>query len=124
MSGHPFNADASPAVDHASPPFNRRRETRVEDRHWYTYEMYDSLSAGAEAVAEGKVLSVNRSAHGILLVMSEPPRVRQLVALSNPRLGWYRSMMVYEICWAQSLPIGGEGNQFLVGCRHVTAASR
>ncbi|MBM4126473.1 MAG: hypothetical protein FJ247_03860 [Nitrospira sp.] len=124
MSGRPFKADASPTVDHASLPFNRRRETRVEDRHWYSYEMYESLSAGAEAVVEGKVLSVNRSAHGILLVMSEPPRVRQLVALSNPRLGWYRSTMVYEICWVQAFPIESEGHQFLVGCRHVTAASR
>lgn len=124
MSSRPFKADASPSVDHSSPPFNRRRETRVEDCHWYTYEMYESLSAGAEAVVEGKVLSVNRSAHGILLVMSEPPRVRLLVTLSNPQLGWHRSTMVYEICWVRALPIESEGNQFLVGCRHVTAASR
>ena len=97
---------------------------RQHDRHWYTYEMYESQSAGAEAVVEGKVLSLNRSAHGMLLLMSEPPCVRQLVALSNPRLGWYRSAMVYEICWVRALPIESERNQFLVGCRHVTAASR
>ena len=124
MTNRPVEDDASPRVEHASPPFNRRRESRVEDRHWYTYEMYESQSAGAEAVVEGKVLSLNRSAHGMLLLMSEPPCVRQLVALSNPRLGWYRSAMVYEICWVRALPIESERNQFLVGCRHVTAASR
>ena len=124
MSSRPFTGDASPSMDHSSPPYNRRRETRVEDRHWYTYELYESQSAGAEAVVEGKVLSLNRSAHGILLLMSEPPGIRQVVALSNPRLGWFRSTMVYEICWVQAAPIESEGNQFLVGCRHVTAASR
>jgi hypothetical protein len=86
--------------------------------------MYESHSAGAEAVVEGKVLSLNRSAHGILLLMSEPPRVRQLVALYNPCLGWYRSTMVYEICWVRELPIESESRQFLVGCRHITAALR
>lgn len=124
MSSRPFDTDASPRGDRSSPPFNRRRETRVEDRHWYTYEMYESQGGEAEVVAEGNVLSVNRSAHGILLLMSEPPRVRQVVALSNPRLGLYRSAMVYEICWVQALPLESEGHQFLVGCRHVTASSR
>lgn len=124
LTGGPFEADASPRVEHAVSPFNRRREARVEDRHWYTYEMYESHSTGAEAVVEGKVLSLNRSAHGILLLMSESPRVRQLVALYNPRLGWYRSTMVYEICWVRALSIESETSQFLVGCRHVMAASR
>lgn len=124
MASGPFEADAPPSVEHAVPSFNRRREARVEDRHWYTYEMYESYSAGTEAMVEGKVLSLNRSAHGILLLMSEPPRVQQLVALYNPRLGWYRSTMVYEICWVRALPIESESSQFLVGCRHITAVSR
>lgn len=124
MAGGPFEADAPPSVEHAVPSFNRRREARVEDRHWYTYEMYESYSAGTEAMVEGKVLSLNRSAHGILLLMSEPPRAQQLVALYNPRLGWYRSTMVYEICWVRALPIESESSQFLVGCRHITAVSR
>lgn len=124
MTSHPVEAEASPSMEHFVPPFNRRREARVEDRHWYSYEMYESYNPGAEAVVEGKVLSLNRSAHGILLLMSEPPRVQQLVALYNPRLGWYRSTMVYEICWVRALPIEPESSQFLVGCRHITAASR
>ena len=124
MTSHPVGADASPSVEHSVPRSNRRREARVEDRHWYTYEMYESHTAGAEAVVAGKVFSLNRSAHGILLLMSEPPRTRQLIALSNPRLGWYRSTMVYEICWVRALPIESNANQFLVGCRHITAASR
>jgi hypothetical protein len=124
MSSRPFKSDASMSEGRSFPPVNRRRETRVEDRHWYSYEIYESQNAGDEAVAEGKVLSLNRSAHGILLLMSEPPGIRQVVVLSNPRLGWYRSTMVYEICWVQAVPIESEGNQFLVGCRQVTAASR
>ena len=125
MTGRPVKGDASPSAELSVPPFNRRREARVEDRHWYTYEMYDRHAAKAEAVVEGKVLSLNRSAHGIQLVMSEPPQVRQLIALYNPQLGWQRSTMVYEICWVRALPIESEGSQFLVGCRHnITAVSR
>lgn len=124
IPSHPIEVDTSPIVKQSVPPVNRRSEARVEDRHWYSYEMYESRNAGAEVVVEGKVLSLNRSAHGILLLMREPPRVRHLVALSNPRLGWYRSTMVYEIRWVRALPIESEGSQYLVGCRHITAASR
>ncbi len=125
MSRRPAESDLSLNMELSSPPFNRRQEARVEDRHWYTYETYESHSAGREVVVEGKVQSLNRSAHGILLLMSAPPQVRQLIALSNPQLGWYRSTMVYEICWVRALPIESEHQQFLVGCRHnITARSR
>jgi hypothetical protein len=103
---------------------NRRQEARVEDRHWYTYEIYESHIDGAEAVVEGRVLSLNRSVHGILLLMSESPQTRQLIVLYNPRLGWHRSTMVYEVCWVRALPIDSNGDQFLVGCRQTTAMSR
>jgi hypothetical protein len=125
MTSRPVEADASPTLEHSVPPFNRRREARVEDRHWYTYEMYNAVADKSEAVVEGKVLSLNRSAHGILLLMREPPQVRQFIALYNPQLGWHRSTMVYEICWVRALPIESESSQYLVGCRHnITAASR
>lgn len=127
MTSRSIEADVSPSREHSGPPFNRRRETRIEDRHWYTYEMYDSHNSHnreGEPLVEGKVQSLNRSAQGILLVMSEAPHVRHIIVLSNPRLGWYRSTMVYEICWVQALPIEPDGHQFLVGCRHVTATSR
>ncbi|MBH0177774.1 MAG: hypothetical protein HP491_07870 [Nitrospira sp.] len=103
---------------------NRRREARVEDRHWYTYEIYESHLDGAEAVVEGRLLSMNRSAHGILLLMRESPQARQLIGLYNPRLGWQRATMMYEVCWVRALPIDSDGGQFLVGCRLTTAMSR
>ena len=103
---------------------NRRREARVEDRHWYSYETYESRFDGAEAVVEGRLLSLNRSAHGILLLMRESPHARQLIALYNPRLGWHRSTMVYQVCWVRVLPIDSDGSQFLVGCRQTTSMSR
>ena len=108
----------------SSAPFNRRREARIDDRHWYTYEIYESGADGGEPVVEGTVLSLNRSAHGILLLMREPPQTRQLIALYNPRLGWYRSTMMYEVCWVRVFPVESEGSQFLVGCRQTTAVSR
>ncbi len=105
-------------------PLNRRREIRVEDRHWYTYEMYESHVEGAEAIVEGNVFSLNRSAHGILLLMREPAHVRHVIVLYNPQLGWYRSTMVYEIRWVGTVAIESEGGRFLVGCRQTTALSR
>jgi hypothetical protein len=103
---------------------NRRQEARVEDRHWYTYEIYESHIDGAEAVVEGRLLSLNRSAHGILLLMRESPHARQLIVLYNPRLGWHRATMVYEVCWVRALSIDSDAGQFLVGCRQTTAMSR
>lgn len=103
---------------------NRRQEARVEDRHWYTYEIYESHIDGAEAVVEGRLLSLNRSAHGILLLMRESPQARQLIVLYNPRLGWHRATMVYEVCWVRTMSIDSDGSQFLVGCRQTTAMSR
>lgn len=125
MPSRPVGTDSLPNMEHSSPPFNRRREARIEDRHWYTYETYESHNSVGEAVVEGKVQSLNRSAHGILLLMSEPPQLRQLIALYNPQLGWHRSTMLYEICWVRALPIESERQQFLVGCRHsITARPR
>jgi hypothetical protein len=116
--GTPLRSEAATAS------FNRRREARIEDRHWYTYEIFDPGTEGGEAVVEGTVLSLNRSAHGILLLMREPPHARQLIALYNPRLGWYRSTMMYEVCWVRVFPVESDGSQFLVGCRQTTAVSR
>jgi len=124
MAGCSYDAEPSERSESKAVSLNRRREARIEDRHWYTYEMYESRADGAEAVVEGKVFSLNRSAHGILLLMSEAPHVRHLIALYNPQLGWFRSTMVYEICWVRTLPIESGRSQFLVGCRQTTALSR
>lgn len=124
MAGRPYHTELSERLERDTVPLNRRREARVEDRHWYTYELYESRTDGVEAVVEGKVFSLNRSAHGILLLMSEPPHVRYVIVLYNPQLGWYRSTMVYEICWVRALPVESEGSRFLVGCRQITALSR
>ena len=103
---------------------NRRREARITDRHGYTYELCECRDGGTVTVQQGQALSLNRSAHGILLLMSAAPRVTQLVELYNAQLGWRRSTMVYEVRWSRPLRVESQGDLFLVGCRLTTATAR
>ena len=96
---------------------NRRQEARVEDCHCCAYEICESDQNGAMAICEGQLVTVNRSAHGILLMMREAPRVNQLIEVHNAKLGWQRSMMVYQVRWTRRMPIDSEEDMFLVGCR-------
>lgn len=96
---------------------NRRQEARIEDAHCCAFEMCESDQDGAMVICEGQLVTVNRSAHGILLMMREAPRVNQLIEVHNAKLGWLRSMMVYQVQWTRPVHVESHGDMFLVGCR-------
>ena len=95
-------------------PRNCRREARVEDSHSYAYE---TCEGPAQPVQQGRVFTLNRSAHGALLLMGDAPREHQLIQLYSTRLGWRRSTMVYQVRWTRPLRVTSNGELFLVGCR-------
>lgn len=96
---------------------NRREEARVEDCHCCAYELIEPDETGAAVTEEGQVFTLNRSAHGRLLLMGQAPRLNQLVEVHSARLGWWRSTMVYRVRWTQPIQIGPQGDLYLVGCR-------
>lgn len=103
-------------------PHNRRQEARVEDRHGCAYEICEPSRGGAAAIQEGQVFTLNRSAHGILLLMGHAPRVNQLIGIHNAQLGWRRSTMVYQVRWTRLLPVESQGELHLAGCRLTTGS--
>lgn len=103
-------------------PQTRRREARVEDRHGCGYEICESGAGGAATIQEGQAFTLNRSAHGIRLLMGDAPRVNQLIGIYDLHLGWRRSAMVYRVRWTRALRIESQGDLFLVGCQLTTGS--
>lgn len=103
-----------------APVINRRKEARVEDCHSCSYEIIDSGDLQVAAVQQGQTFTLNRSAHGMLLLMDQAPRANQRIEVQSATLGWWRSTMVYDVRWTRPIQIGPQGDLFLVGCRLST----
>jgi hypothetical protein len=109
------NEQESPA-----PVINRREEARVEDCHSCSYEIIESGEPQVDLVQQGQMFTLNRSAHGMLLLMGQAPRPNQLIEVHSAGLGWWRSSMVYNVRWTRPIQLGPQGDLFLVGCRLIT----
>ncbi|MCC6141840.1 MAG: hypothetical protein IT389_14615 [Nitrospira sp.] len=96
---------------------NRREEIRVEDCHACSYEILGPGELSAEGAQQSQAFTLNRSAHGRLLLMGQAPRLNQRIEVHSTTLGWWRSTMIYDVRWTQSIQIGPQGDLFLVGCR-------
>lgn len=100
-----------------APVINRREEPRIEDCHSCSYEIVAPGESGAAGVQQGQVFTLNRSAHGMLLLMGQALRPNQRIEVHSAKLGWWRSTMVYDVRWTRPMQIGPQGDLFLVGCR-------
>lgn len=96
---------------------NRREEARIEARQICTYELCESIDEEAVVIQQGEVFTLNRSAHGILLIMGEAPRPKQLLELHIPESWWRHSINLFEAQWSKSFHVESQGDLFLVGCR-------
>ena len=121
MTTRPFEMDLVSEQKSSSDAHNRRQEARVEDCHDCEFEICESGAGGTSI--QGHVFTLNRSAHGILLMMGEAPRLDQVIEVYNAKLGWRRSMMVYHVRWTRSVHIQSQGTLFLVGCRLTVGLS-
>lgn len=107
----------------ASTP-TRRHEPRSEDRKICAYELCESIDEESVVIQQGEVFTVNRSRHGIQVLMGYPPRKQQLIELHIPESRWRRSMNLYEVQWTKAVPVESQGELFLVGCRLTFGPSR
>lgn len=124
MAARFLGSEEPEGSNHPETTRNCRREARVEDCHVYAYEFCENGEETASAVRQGQVFTLNRSAHGVLLLMGEVPQVDQLIQVYNVRLGWRRSTMVYQVRWTRSMRVSSQGELFLVGCRLTTGVTR
>lgn len=102
----------------------RRREVRVEEQKLCTYELCESIDEEAVVIQQGEVYSINRSAHGILVLMGHAPRTQQLLEVHIPESRWRRSLNLYEVQWTKPVHVEAQGDLFLVGCRLTFGPSR
>ncbi len=103
---------------------SRRREVRVNEQKVCAYSLCESLNGEQVTIEQGEVYCINRSEHGILVLMGSRPRRRQLLELHVAETRWECSLSLFEVRWTKSIPIESHGELFLVGCRLVFGASR
>ena len=96
---------------------HRRQEARIEAHQSCFYELCESIDEEAVVIQHGEAYSLNRSAHGILVLMGQAPRIQQLLELHMPESWWRRSINLFEVQWAKPVHVESQGDLFLVGCR-------
>jgi hypothetical protein len=102
----------------------RRHEQRVSEQLLCTYALCESIDEAGVVIQEGEAYSLNRSHHGVLLLMGSSPHAKQIVELHIPEAKWRRSLNLYEVQWTKPVSIESRGDLYLVGCRLVFGPSR
>lgn len=122
-----LNADAAMVgvYKNAEESFHSRRgEARVNEQKVCAYSVCESLDGERVTIEQGEVYCINRSEHGILVLMGGRPRKQQLLELHVAETRWEYSLSLYEVQWTKPVPVESQGELFLVGCRLVFGASR
>jgi hypothetical protein len=95
----------------------RRREPRTNERKICTYELCESIDEESVVIQQGEVFSLNRSEHGIQVLMGQAPHPQQLMELHIPESRWRHSVNLYEVQWTNAVQVESQGELYLVGCR-------
>ncbi len=103
---------------------SRRREVRMNEQKVCTYSLCESFDGEQVIIEQGEMYAINRSEHGILVLMGGRPRKRQLLELHIAETRSEYSLNLYEVQWTKIVPVESHGELFLVGCRLVFGASR
>ena len=102
----------------------RRQEARINTRQICSYELCESIDAEEVVIQQGEVYTLNRSAHGILLLMGQAPRKEQLLELHISESWGRHSMNLFQVQWTKAIPVESQGDLFLVGCRLTFGPAR
>jgi hypothetical protein len=106
-------------------PFpSRRREARRNEQKVCAYGLCESTDKQALTIEQGEAYCLNRSEHGISILMGRQPRFRQYIELDVAETRWEHSLNLYEVQWTRAISVESQGELFLVGCRLVLGASR
>ncbi|HXF94035.1 MAG TPA: hypothetical protein VNK46_14875 [Nitrospiraceae bacterium] len=97
------------------------QELRCEERLDFTqpcaYEMIEGLDERAVVIHYGEACSLNISSGGMLLMMDQAPRVRQLLEIHTPISKRRRALMLFEVRWTRPIWNGNDIDGYLVGCK-------
>lgn len=103
---------------------SRRLEDRSNEQKVCVYGLCESTDEERLTIEQGEAYCLNRSEHGILVLMGRRPRFRQYIELHVAETRWEHSLNLYEVQWTKAVPVESQGELFLVGCRLVFGASR
>ena len=103
---------------------SRRAEARCNERKVCVYGLCESTEEERLTIEQGEAYCLNRSEHGILVLMGRRPRFRQYIEFHVPETRWEHSLNLYEVQWTKAVSVESQGELFLVGCRLVFGASR
>lgn len=106
------------------PLSDRRSERRVVEQRICHYELCTAIDEKGIVIEEGEGYSLNRSAHGILLLMGCFPHVGQIVELCVAESRWSRSVSLYNVQWTKAVSVDSCGWLWLVGCLLVFGPCR
>ncbi len=105
-------------------PPSRRREARMNEQQVCAYSLCESFDHERVIIEQGEVYCINRSKHGILVLMGSRPQNKQFLELQIAETRWEHSLSLYEVQWTKVVPVESQGELFLAGCRLVFGTSR
>jgi hypothetical protein len=106
------------------PFLSRRREARGNEQKVCGYGLCESTGEESLSIEQGEAYCLNRSEHGVLILIGSRVRTRQLIELHVAETRWEHSLNLYEVQWTKAVPVESHGHLFLAGCRLVLGASR
>ena len=96
----------------------RRSSVRVPLVQPCPYELSTIRGTEAMDLSQGQAFSVNVSGGGMLLLMSQAPKRKQVLEVRVPPTAGHKAgLKIAEVCWTASVPVREEGAMHLVGIR-------
>lgn len=103
---------------------SHRLEPRNDEQKVCVYGLCESTDEDRLVIEQGKAYCLNRSEHGILVLMGRQLRFGQHIEFHVAETQWEHSLNLYEVQWTKAVPVESHGELFLVGCRLVFGAPR
>lgn len=112
-------AHASAGMPAATIPPERRCEARRYYQQMCSYEMLEGIGKKSVIIRQGEVFSLNRSKEGMLILMGQAPKKKQLIEVRSFLTGSDQTVNVFETKWARPVPVESLGRLYLVGCQRI-----
>ena len=97
----------------------RRGEARQYYQQMCSYEMLEGIGKKSVIIRQGEVFSLNQSKEGMLILMGQAPKKKQLIEVHSSLPGSDQTVNVFETKWARPIPVESLGKLYLVGCQRI-----
>ena len=96
----------------------RRASARVPCKLVCPFELTKLVDSITVTLTKGSGHAINRSVRGILLLLPEQVKKRQVVEIQVPsKAKKKQSTTLVEVCWTRPIPVSVRGKMYLAGSR-------